>query len=85
MPCYEPRDQYIVDTSYENRRLIDENKRLTAMLCALSDTLQWVDPARYIIRSSWNEKKAGISYKEYQKWLAEHRREDALREKRKSK
>lgn len=79
MPCYDPRDRELRE---ENKKIHQEHPKLIAMLCALSDTLQWVDPD--LIKSAWNEKKAGVSYKEYQKWLAEHRKEDASREKRRT-
>jgi len=79
MPCYDPRDD-LGTRDMERGRLHKENPKLTAMLCALSRVVdKWLPEVA--VRGYWDTKKAGVSYDEYRKWLEEHRREDAVREK----
>lgn len=78
MPCFDGTDGRI-NESYLNTE-IERHARTSAMLCGLMTALSGMSPdVRERIREDFNEKEAGVSFKELISWWKQHKEQDKQR------
>ena len=74
MPCYSGSDESIVD------ELTQENKKLSAMLCAILSVLEGIGDLEFVLKVI-NPKESGINPSELEKWWENHKKLDEQRKK----